>query len=164
MTDRREGKDNMADDKARQSGVFALCFISVLAECHFLPVLELIAQAGLSSEVWRGNTYPKHIFRLTRALIALVHQVTHKSETPTEHVTSYAVIINMNANKLGTVDLPLGPSFVSYGGVVGRCTLMILIHASHIPFASVIAVSLMDACIDYIKGHFLPFPMAPCLH
>lgn len=36
----------MVDDKAGQSGVFALCFISVLAECHFLPVLDLIAQAG----------------------------------------------------------------------------------------------------------------------
>lgn len=106
VTDWREGKDNMVDDKARQSGVFALCFISVLAECHFLPVLELIAQAGLSSEVWRGNTYPKHIFRLTRTPIALVHQVTHKSETRTEHFTLYA-IINMNANILSTVDLPL---------------------------------------------------------
>lgn len=111
MTDWREGKDNMVDDKARQSGVFALCFISVLAECHFLPVLELIAQARLSSEVCRGNTYPKHIFRLARAPIALVlgDQVTHNSETQTEHFTSYE-IINMNANKLRfpcTVDLPL---------------------------------------------------------
>jgi len=97
----------MVDDKARQSGVFALCFISVLAECHFLPVLELIAQARLSSEVCRGNTYPKHIFRLARAPIALVvgDQVTRNSE----HFTLYA-IANMNANKLRfscTVDLPL---------------------------------------------------------
>lgn len=46
-TDSLEGRrDNMVDDKAGQSGVFALCFISVLAECHFLPVLDLIAQAG----------------------------------------------------------------------------------------------------------------------
>lgn len=96
----------MVDDKARQSGVFALCFISVLAECHFLSVLELIAQVGLSSKVWRGNTYPKHIFRLTRAPITLLHQVTHKSETQTKHSTLYP-IINMNASKLGTVDLPL---------------------------------------------------------
>lgn len=45
--DSLEGRrDNMLDDKAGQSGVFALCFISVLAECHFLLALELIAQAG----------------------------------------------------------------------------------------------------------------------
>lgn len=45
--DSLEGRrDNMVDDKAGQSGVFALCFISVQAECHFLTVSELIAQAG----------------------------------------------------------------------------------------------------------------------
>lgn len=90
----------MVDDKAKQTGVFALCFISVLAECHFLLVLELIAQAGLSSEVWKENTYPKHIFRLARAPIALVlgDQVTREFEMQTEHITCCSV--NTNANKL----------------------------------------------------------------